>query len=115
MTQAVTYLACSPKSNSVIKAYTAARKDVREYGALAVPKKFRNATTALTKDLGYGKGYKYPHNFSGNYVPDKYLPDELHGRIYYEPGDQGAELDLRTQLNEWRQYKVTDESEPTKS
>jgi len=78
MTQAALYLARAPKSNEALTAYAAARRLVREHGALPVPKKLRNAPTALTKKMGYGDGYKYPHNFDGNYVAgETYLPDEL--------------------------------------
>ena len=59
----------------------AARKDVNEMGALDVPMHIRNAPTALMEKLGYSAGYKYPHNFAGNYVPEAYLPDELRGRV----------------------------------
>ncbi|NOZ87678.1 MAG: replication-associated recombination protein A [Deltaproteobacteria bacterium] len=101
MTQAATYLACAEKSNSVIKAYTAARKDVMELGALAVPKKLRNAPTVLMKSLGYAKDYKYPHDFKGAYVPEAYLPEQLESRRYYEPSPRGVEAEIRERLNRW--------------
>ena len=102
MTQAAAYLACAPKSNAVIKAYGAARKDIRSRGPLPVPNKLRNAPTRLMKSLDYGKDYKYPHNFSGNYVAESYLPEELTGRRYYEPSDQGAEALIGERLAGWR-------------
>jgi putative ATPase len=81
MTQAALYLARAPKSNEALTAYATARKLVREHGALPVPDKLRNAPTKLMKDMGYGRGYKYPHDFDGNYVKgETYLPDELAGR-----------------------------------
>jgi putative ATPase len=98
LTQAVTYLALAPKSNGALTAYAAARKDVNEHGALDVPMKIRNAPTGLMDKLGYGGGYKYPHNFSGNYVAEEYLPDVLLGRRYYEPSENGEEKRLKERL-----------------
>ncbi len=88
MTQATIYLACAPKSNSALTTYAAARKDVLEHGSLAPPQKILNAPTKMHAQLGHGRGYKYPHNFSGHYVAgETYLPDRLHDRRYYEPDD----------------------------
>ena len=100
MSMAVSYLALAPKSNASIMAYAAARKDVTETGALPVPLHIRNAPTELMKKLGYGAGYKYPHNFEANYVPDQYLPDALRGRRYYQPTENGAEKALKARLGE---------------
>jgi putative ATPase len=105
MTQAATYLACAPKSNAALTTYAAARRDVRERGPLPVPKKLRNAPTKLMKDLGYGAEYKYPHEYGGNYVPETYLPDELLGRVYYDPRGEGFEATLRERLAAWRRTK----------
>ena len=102
MTQAVTYLAMAPKSNSALTAYAAARKDVVEHGALDVPMHIRNAPTALLEKIGAGSGYKYPHNFEGHYVPEQYLPDALRGRRYYEPTGSGEEVRLKARLEEIR-------------
>ncbi len=90
MTQAVVYLACAPKSNTALTTYAAARKDFLHHGNLPLPKHLLNAPTALQKSLGHGRGYKYPHNFSGHYVPENYLPDELRDRRYYEPSPNDA-------------------------
>ncbi|PTL75387.1 replication-associated recombination protein A [Vitiosangium sp. GDMCC 1.1324] len=94
LTQAVTYLALAPKSNAVITAYSAAREAVTEGGPLPVPMHLRNAPTKLMKSLGYGAGYKYPHNFEGNYVPEDYLPEALRGRRFYAPTHNGFEHEL---------------------
>ena len=94
MTQAVTYLALAPKSNSALTAYTAARKLVREKGALPVPARYRPGSTALDRSMGHGQGYKYPHDFAGNYVPEDYLPDEIVGETIYTPNDSGFEHEL---------------------
>jgi putative ATPase len=98
MTQAVTFLATCPKSNAVIKAYGDARTAVLEHGPLPVPMKIRNAPTPLMKSMGYGGGYKYPHNFEGNYVPEEYLPEKLVGSRFYEPSENGEELRIREKL-----------------
>jgi putative ATPase len=80
LTQAALYLARAPKSNEALTAYARARRLIKEHGALPVPNKLRNAPTSLMKTMGYGKGYKYPHDFEGNYVQgESYLPDELIG------------------------------------
>jgi len=91
MTQAVTYLALAPKSNRALTTYAAARKLVRERGALPVPAKLRPSSTA-GRTVGHGEGYKYPHDFEGAYVPQDYLPDALVGETIYEPGDSGFEI-----------------------
>lgn len=90
MTQAVIYLACAPKSNSALTTYAAARRDVLHEGNLPLPKHLLNAPTKLQKNLGHGRGYKYPHNFSGHYVAEDYLPGKLQGRRYYEPSETEA-------------------------
>lgn len=97
LTQAVIYLACAPKSNSALMSYAAARRVVREHGSLAVPLKLRNATSGLQKEMGYAKAYKYPHNFSGNYVEETYLPEEIEGTAIYQPGDSGQEASWKAQ------------------
>ena len=102
LTQAATYLACAPKSNAILAAYTSARKELKENGALPVPKKLLNATSGLAKAMGSGKNYKYPHNFTGNYVAESYLPDDLEGARYYHPSDQGYEAVIKERLSNWR-------------
>lgn len=110
MTQACTYLACAPKSNSVFLAWGRARKDVMLHPNLPVPKHLVNASSAMMKEMGYGKGYKYPHNFDGHYVVERYLPDRLRGKLYYEPSDQGAEREIGDRLKGWRaKARGTDE------
>jgi len=78
------YLASAPKSNGSYLAYLEALEDVKKKGALPVPLHIRNAPTGLMKELGYGKGYKYPHNYEGSKVEQDYLPDVLKGRKYYK-------------------------------
>lgn len=104
LAQCVTYLACAPKSNASYMAYFEAMKDVKEKGALSVPFHIRNAPTKLMKDLGYGMGYKYPHSFGG-YVELVYLPDELQGREYYKPTDNGFDKVIKERLEFYKKMR----------
>jgi putative ATPase len=99
MTQAAIYLALAPKSNRALTTYAAARKLVRDHGALPVPAHLRPSTNAMAKAMGHGESYKYPHDFAGAYVPEDYLPDQLVGERIYVPGDQGFERDLAARLD----------------
>jgi putative ATPase len=103
MTQAATYLATAPKSNTVLTTYAAARKAVQERGALPVPLHIRNAPTPLMKQMGYGGGYKYPHDFAGHYVAEDYLPTELKGVRFYSPSESGYEKELKAR---WRALRA---------
>jgi putative ATPase len=98
LAQAVTYLAAAPKSNASYKAMLAAAKDVEEKGALPVPLHLRNAPTGLMDGLGYGKGYKYAHDFPGHVVEQEHLPKELQGSRYYFPADSGEEKQTKERL-----------------
>jgi putative ATPase len=103
--QAAVYLATAPKSNSLYVAYRTVQKDIRQTLSLSVPLYLRNAPTKLMKELGYAKGYRYPHDFPGHHVEENYLPEELKGRIYYRPTDQGYEGEIKKRLNKWRKGK----------
>jgi putative ATPase len=103
LTQAVTYLATAPKSNTALTAYGAALKDVRAAGPLPVPKKLLEATSGLTQALGHGRGYRYPHDLGGLAPGEVYLPEALVGRRYYQPTDRGFERVLSERLQAWRQ------------
>ncbi len=103
MTQAVLYLACAPKSNSVLTTYSKAKAAVSEHGALPVPNKLRNAPTHLMKSMGYGGGYQYPHHFEGHYVAERYLPDAIENERFYNPSSSGREAKLAAQIVERRQ------------
>jgi putative ATPase len=105
MTQAAVYLACAPKSNTALTTYASARREVKESGALPVPAKLRNATTRLDREMGYGKEYKYPHEFDGHYVVETYLPDELAGKIFYEPSESGDEAAFKARVESWRKKR----------
>ena len=101
LAQAVTYLASAPKSNASYKAMLAAAEDVEAHGSLAVPLHLRNAPTPLMRKLGYGKDYKYAHDYEEQVVDQQHLPDELRNRRYYTPGDSGYEKKLKEQLESW--------------
>jgi len=101
LSEATIYLACSPKSNSAYAAIKQAQKTVRETGNLPVPLSLRNSPTRLMKDLGYGKNYKYAHDFDGNFADHNFLPDELEGKKWYEPQDNPQEKTLRARLQRW--------------
>ncbi len=94
MSQAAIYLALAPKSNTAIAAYGAARRLVKERGPLPVPLRLRNAPTKLMESLGYGGGYRYPHNFEGHYVAEEYLPDAIRGERIVTLSDSGLEKEL---------------------
>ena len=102
MAEAAVYLATAPKSNSAYAAYLKAKEDVEKTHHLPVPLHLRNAPTGLMRASGYGKGYKYAHDYEGNYVEQKHLPEELSGRIYYEPSGQGFELEIEKRIKERR-------------
>ena len=91
LAQGVTYLATAPKSNASYVGIDAALAEVRKSGALAVPKHVRNAPTQLMKQLDYGKGYKYAHNFQDGFVQQDYLPKQLSGKVFYQPTTRGYE------------------------
>jgi putative ATPase len=105
LAQAVTYLATAPKSNASYKAMLAADADVEEYGALSVPIHLRNAPTALMKKLGYGKDYKYAHDYEGHIIDQEHLPIELRERHYYTPAESGYEKQINERLRYWEEKK----------
>jgi putative ATPase len=103
LAQAAVYLATATKSNALYTAYTSVQQDIQTMPALPVPLHLCNAPTALMKGLGYGHGYKYPHHYPGHHVEEVYLPENLLGRIYYDPVDDGYERVIRERLQHWRQ------------
>lgn len=105
LTHAVIYMAMAPKSNAMDSAYMAARKDALSQLAEPVPLKIRNAPTRLMKDLDYGKGYQYAHDYEGHITAMQCLPDSLLGREYYRPSDQGLESRYKTRLAEIKRWK----------
>jgi putative ATPase len=104
LSQTVTYLASSPKSNASYVAIKDARKKVVETGDLSIPLSLRNAPTKLMKDEGYGKGYKYAHSHEGNFVDLEFMPDELSNTKFYEPGNNARENEIRKHLKSlWKE------------
>jgi len=95
LSQCAVYLATSPKSNSSYTAIAQAQDLVKRSGNLPIPLHLRNAPTKLMKDLDYGKGYKYAHNFAGNFVEQGFMPDEIEGTKLYEPGQNQREFSIR--------------------
>lgn len=103
LSQTATYLASSPKSNAAVVAIDKAQAIVRETGNLSVPLHLRNAPTKLMKDIGYHDGYKYAHDYPGNFVEQEFLPDEISGTRIYEPQDNPREREIRASLhNKWK-------------
>ena len=98
LSQCVTYLASSPKSNAAYMAINHAQQEVRNSGNLPVPLPIRNAPTKLMKDAGYGKSYKYSHDFPDNFTEQEYLPEELSGTKFYDPSQNPRENELRKRL-----------------
>jgi putative ATPase len=104
LSQATVYLASSPKSNSAYKAINEAQALVRKTGNLPVPLSIRNAPTQLMKDIDYGKGYKYAHDYPGNFVEHEFLPEEIKGKTLFQPQHNPAEVKMRKQLKEkWKE------------
>ena len=98
LAQATVFIASSPKSDSVGRAYTAALADVIAKGSLPVPNHLRTAGDRRMKQHGIGVGYEFPHDFEGDDVEQQYLPDELVGRRYYVPSDQGHEVTIAARM-----------------
>ena len=98
LAECVVYLATAPKSNSAYLAYQKAAEDVRNHGQLPVPLHLRNAPTGLMRDMGYGKGYKYAHDYEQHAVEQEYRPPQLQGNAYYQPTAQGYEARIQELL-----------------
>jgi len=101
LAQAATYLASCPKSNASYTAISEATRDVRNGSDEPVPLHLRNAPTEFMSGLGYGKEYKYSHEYDKHFVEQQYLPDGMKGKVYYRPTDNGEEKTIRERLNAW--------------
>jgi len=112
LAQAAVYLALAPKSNAVYTAYGEVIDDVHKTEADPVPLHLRNAVTGLMKNVGYGQGYKYAHDFEEKLTDMTCLPDNLAGRTWYKPTDQGFEQRLRARLEEIRKVRSRSASNP---
>jgi len=103
LSQCTAYLASSPKSNAAVAAIGAALSVVKKYGDLTVPLHIRNAPTKLMKNMDYGKNYEYSHSYENSFSPQEYLPEEIAGTKFYEPGKNAREDELRKFLkNCWK-------------
>ncbi len=102
LAQAVVYCSMAPKSNALYKGCGSIRSDIKDMGNLEVPLHIRNAPTKLMKEWGYGKNYKYAHNYEEGTVAQQHLPDELKGRTYYSPTDRGIEARIKEKLEKLR-------------
>ena len=107
LAQAVVYLATASKSNAVYVGYGRVRETIEKTGTLPVPLHIRNAPTKLMRELKYGEGYLYAHDFAEGYVPQSYLPEELEARglPFYRPTDRGYEKIVRERLEAWRKIR----------
>jgi putative ATPase len=110
LAEAVVYCALAPKSNALYRGYGAAQTDVENSRNDPVPIHLRNAPTRLMSDLGYGKGYRYAHDFDEGVIGQQNLPDALAGRRYYQPTSRGLEADLRQRMDRIR--AIYDETKP---
>lgn len=105
LTEAVIYMALAPKSNAMEAAYLTARKDALEHLAEPVPLVIRNAPTSLMKDIGYGKGYQYAHDYKDKLTTMQCLPDSLKDKTYYHPTEQGVEGRFKQRLEYIKEWK----------
>ena len=101
LAEAATYLATAPKSNSLYNGYSRVQQDIERSRNDPVPLHLRNPATRLMRELGYGKGYKYAHDYPGHFVEQQNLPDFLQGERYYFPSDQGYEKEVKARLKAW--------------
>ena len=103
LSQCAIYLANSPKSNSTYEAINKAQQIVRQTGDLSVPLHLRNAPTKLMQDMDYGKDYKYAHAYQDNFAIQEFLPEEISGTTFYEPGNNAREqADKNSLANKWK-------------
>ncbi len=105
--QAALYLATAPKSNALYAADGQIKETIRKTGALPVPLHIRNAPTRLMRELDYGRGYQYAHDFAGAYAPQEYLPDGLTKSKYYHPTERGYEKTIKERMLYWEKIRAT--------
>jgi putative ATPase len=112
LAEAAVYLATAPKSNSLYAAYSKVQEEINKKGASEnVPLNIRNAPTQLMKDMGYGKDYKYAHDFPGHIVDQQHLPDAMQGKKFYEPGTLGFEKTVQERMKSRPTPKTEPEGE----
>ncbi|HUV50084.1 MAG TPA: replication-associated recombination protein A [Anaerolineae bacterium] len=105
LTQAAVYLATAPKSNSIYTSSKMVKKEIESSGSQPVPLHIRNAPTRLMKEIGYGKDYKYAHDYEEGFTPQNYLPEKLQSRFYYSPTNRGYEKTIKQRLEKWRDLR----------
>ena len=105
LAQAAVYLATAPKSNAVYKAFNTVRDIVSQTGSLPVPLHIRNAPTKLMQAMGYGRDYKYAHDYDGSYIPQDYLPEEIQKHRFYIPTGRGYEKKIQEQMQHWQEAR----------
>jgi putative ATPase len=105
LAQAALYLAAAPKSNALYVAEKALKEEIGRTGPLPVPLHLRNAPTRLMKELGYARGYLYPHNYPGGWVAQEYFPDKIQNRTFYRPTERGFEKEIRRRMQGRRPKK----------
>ncbi len=110
LAEATVYLASAPKSNALYLAERAVKSEIDETGSQPVPMHIRNAPTRLMKELGYARGYLYPHNYPGAWVKQEYLPEGLKNRVFYRPTGRGLEKEIRARMEE--KSKRKEDSKP---
>ncbi len=107
LTEAVVYMSMAPKSNAMDKAYMMAAADAQKMLAEPVPLNIRNGVTKLMRDVGYGEGYKYAHDYEGHITSMQCLPDSLLGREYFRPSDNGLEAKYKERLKQIKDWKAS--------
>ncbi len=105
LAEAAVYLATAPKSNSLYEAYSRVQEEIKRTANEAVPMHLRNAPTSMMKQMGYGQGYKYAHDYPDNFVEQQNLPDALQGSQYYSPTEHGYERQVVSRLRNWWQTR----------
>jgi putative ATPase len=106
LAQAVVYLATAPKSNSLYVAERSVRKEIEESGPLPVPLHLRNAPTGLMKQMGYGEGYLYPHDYPDGQVKQEYFPEKMKQKVFYRPSNRAFEREIRNKMIEQHKSKA---------
>jgi putative ATPase len=108
LAQAVVYLATAPKSNSLYEAERSVLQEIKETGPRPVPMHLRNAPTRLMREMGYAKGYKYPHDYPEGRVKQAYLPSRIRTKTYYQPKDRGYEREITRRMREEKEAELKD-------
>jgi len=101
LAESAVYLASAPKSNSLYQAYSRVQEDIQHSRNEPVPLHLRNPVTGLMRQMEYGKGYKYAHDYPGHFVKQQNLPSSLQGKRYYFPSNQGYEKEVAARLKRW--------------